>query len=158
MNKAIFLDRDGTINVDFGYVSNVEDLELLDDVVEALRLFQAAEYQIIVITNQSGVGRGYFTLEDVEVFHNELASQLEDLDVNIDDFMVCPHSPDDYCSCRKPYPTMVLQAMERHNIDPSLSFMFGDKSSDVECGTSAGVKSYLITADKNLLYWAKKLL
>ncbi len=158
MSKAIFLDRDGTINVDFGYVSNVEDLELLEDVVEALRLFQAAEYQLIVITNQSGVGRGYFTLEDVEVFNNELAAQLEDLDVYIDDFFVCPHSPDDYCACRKPYPTLVLDAIKKYGIDPSASFMFGDKSSDVECGNGAGVKSYLVTAERNLLYWAKKLL
>ena len=114
MNKAIFLDRDGTINVDFGYVYKTQELELLPGVAEALRIFQELGYLLIVITNQSGIGR-------------------------------------------KPSPFMVTEAMKKYEIDPSQSYMFGDKKSDTECGERSGVKSFRVTSEHSLLYWANQL-
>ena len=133
MNKAIFLDRDGTINVDFGYVYKTQELELLPGVAEALRIFQELGYLLIVITNQSGIGRGYFTLEDAEQFNRALAQELEKHGVILNDFYTCPHAPEEHCECRKPSPFMVTEAMKKYDIDPSQSYMFGDKKSDTEC-------------------------
>lgn len=157
MNKAIFLDRDGTINVDFGYLYKTEDLQFLPGVVEALRLFQTQGYLLIVITNQSGIGRGYYTLQDAERFNRHLADELEKEGVRITDFFVCPHAPGEACLCRKPSPYMVQEAIQQYDIDPSASYMLGDKSSDVECGERSGVQSFRVTPEHSLLYWAKQL-
>ena len=113
MNKAIFLDRDGTINVDFGYVYKTQELELLPGVAEALRIFQELGYLLIVITNQSGIGRGYFTLEDAEQFNRALAQELEKHGVILNDFYTCPHAPEEHCECRKPSPFMVTEAIKK---------------------------------------------
>lgn len=157
-NKAVFLDRDGTINIDFSYVYKVEHLKLLPGVLDAMYLFQKAGYLIIVITNQSGVGRGYYSLEDVVAFNNELRNNLQFFNVSISDFYICPHAPEEECECRKPSSFLLEKAMSDYDIDPTLSYMFGDKESDVLCGENAHVKSFLITEDHSLLYWAKKLL
>ena len=157
MNKAIFLDRDGTINVDFGYVYKTQELELLPGVAEALRIFQELGYLLIVITNQSGIGRGYFTLEDAEQFNRALAQELEKHGVILNDFYTCPHAPEEHCECRKPSPFMVTEAMKKYEIDPSQSYMFGDRKSDTECGERSGVKSFRVTSEHSLLYWAKKI-
>ena len=157
MNKAIFLDRDGTINVDFGYVYKTQELELLPGVAEALRIFQELGYLLIVITNQSGIGRGYFTLEDAEQFNRALAQELEKHGVILNDFYTCPHAPEEHCECRKPSPFMVTEAMKKYDIDPSQSYMFGDKKSDTECGERSGVKSFRVTEEHPLIYWANQL-
>lgn len=157
MNKAIFLDRDGTINVDFGYVYKPEDLEFLPGAVEALRLFQELGFLLIIITNQSGIGRGYYTLEDAEAFNRAMSLKLKEQGIFLCDFFTCPHSPEEDCNCRKPSPFMVMEAIKKHNIDPSASYMFGDKKSDVECGERSNVKSFLVTAEHPLLYWANQL-
>ena len=157
MNKAIILDRDGTINVDFGYVYKTQELELLPGVAEALRIFQELGYLLIVITNQSGIGRGYFTLEDAEQFNRALAQELEKHGVILNDFYTCPHAPEEHCECRKPSPFMVMEAMKKYDIDPSQSYMFGDKKSDTECGERSGVKSFRVTEEHPLIYWANQL-
>lgn len=157
MTKAIFLDRDGTINVDHGYVYKVEKLELLPGVLEALKIFKEAGFIFIVITNQSGIGRGYYTLEDANIFNKALAKLLMESNIEIKEFYTCPHAPNIECSCRKPSPVLINKAIESYSINPSSSYMFGDKKSDVECGENAGVKSYLITKNESLLFWAKKL-
>ncbi len=156
-NKAIFLDRDGTINVDSGYLFRPEDIVFLDGAIEALALFAAEGYKLIIITNQSGIGRGYFTEEQYEIFSKAFNSRLREQGIEITATKMCPHSPDEQCTCRKPNPTMILQAINEHNISAKDSFMIGDKLSDVECGEAAGVTSYRITSEHNLLYWAKKI-
>lgn len=158
MNKAVFLDRDGTINIDKGYVYKLEDLEFLPGACNALKAFQDAGFTLIVITNQSGVGRGYYTMKDVEKFNNYLNKKLNSLGINITDFFICPHKPEDSCNCRKPSPYLINEAIRKYNIDPQKSFMFGDKSSDVQLGENANIQSYLITEKENLAYWANKLL
>ncbi len=157
MNKAIFLDRDGTINVDHGYLRDISLLEFLPGAVEALQKLAKEGYLLIIITNQSGIGRGYFSEAEYQTFNNALVASLKAQEVDIAATFMCPHSPSDNCTCRKPYPYMVLQAIEQFEIDPSASFMFGDKPSDVECGKTAGVTSRLIEGEKDLLYWATKV-
>ncbi len=156
-SKAIFLDRDGTINVDYGYMYKPEAIEFIDGALQALKLFESAGYKLIIITNQSGIGRGYFSQEQYDVFSSAFNARLAEQGVTITATKMCPHSPDEVCNCRKPNPTMVAEAIEEHDIEASESFMFGDKCSDVECGKAAGVTSHLITEEQNLLYWAKKI-
>lgn len=158
MNKAIFLDRDGTINIDHGYLHNPDDLEFIDGVIVALRVFQSAGFKLIIITNQSGIGRNYFSVDEFYNFNNALIDALSSEGVKIEDTMMCPHAPEDNCVCRKPLPYLVELACQRYDIDKSQSFMFGDKKSDVECGERAGVESHLITSDENLLFWAERLI
>lgn len=157
MNKAIFLDRDGTINVDFGYLYKPEQLEFLPGAIEAMQIFGRLGYQLIVITNQSGIGRGYYTPADAENFNRHLSGILKEYGIEITDCYICPHAPDENCHCRKPSPYMVQQAIEKHHIVASASYMFGDKQSDVACGTQAGVESHLITPEQDLLYWAERI-
>lgn len=157
MNKAIFLDRDGTINVDFGYVYKTESLEFLPGTIEALRIFQELGYLLIIITNQSGIGRGYFTWEDADLFNQAMAQQLKEHGVILSDFLTCPHAPEEHCECRKPSPFMIIEAIRKYDISPSKSYMFGDKKSDVECGERSNVKSFLVTTEHSLLYWANQL-
>ncbi len=158
MNRAIFLDRDGTINVDHGYMHDTCLLEFLPGVVEALQKIGNEGYKLILITNQSGIGRGYFTKQQYHTFNDALIAELNKNGVEITQTFMCPHAPTDDCKCRKPYPYMILQAIDKYNIDPSRSFMFGDKHSDVECGEAAGVTSRQITADQDLLYWINEII
>ncbi len=156
-NRAIFLDRDGTINIDYGYVYKIDDLELIEGVQEALNIFYKAGYLLIVISNQSGIARGYFSKDECVNFNKVLNERVESGGAHITDFFICPHLDEDGCSCRKPSPYMIEEAIEKYNIDRELSYMFGDKDSDVEAGERAGVKSFLITEKTNLLHYAKLL-
>ena len=155
--KAIFLDRDGTLNRDFGYVYRIEQLELLPGVVEALTLFRDAGFLLIVVTNQSGVGRGFYTKEDAAVFNKALAEILEKKGIKIAEFYTCYHSPEENCICRKPSPYLIKKAIKDFNIDTQTSFLFGDKESDIQCGENVPVATFLITDDHTLLFWAEKL-
>ena len=158
MNKAVFLDRDGTINVDHGYVYKKEDLQFIDKALEAMLLLEKAGYLLIIITNQSGVGRGYFREEDVTDFNNHLILKLSENGIKITDVFVCLHTPAQNCDCRKPSPKMIMDAISKYNIDPKKSFMIGDKSSDVISGENAGVTSFLINETNDFGLIAKKIL
>jgi D-glycero-D-manno-heptose 1,7-bisphosphate phosphatase len=139
---AIFLDRDGTIMRDVDYCSNPEEVEILPGVVEALRRVKQKGFKILVITNQSGIGRGYFSDSDYRAVEAEVARQLgPDL---IDATYFCPHLPNDGCKCRKPSPEMILNAARDHDVDLGHSFFIGDKKSDMECGRNAGVRTILV--------------
>ncbi|MFR9504428.1 MAG: HAD family hydrolase [Rikenellaceae bacterium] len=158
MNKAIFLDRDGTINVDHGYMHDTSLLEFMPGVIEALQRLSKDGYLLIIITNQSGIGRGYFTAEQYKLFNDSLVERLQSKGIEITATLMCPHAPSDNCNCRKPYPYMVLKAIDEFEIDPNLSYMFGDKPSDVECGEAAGVTSRQITKEADLQYWANEII
>ena len=155
--RAIFLDRDGTLNRDFGYVYRIEQLEILPGVVDALTIFRDAGFLLIVVTNQSGVSRGYYTKRDSTVFNKALNGFLEKKGIRISGFYTCFHSPDDKCICRKPSPYLINKAVKEFNIDTQMSFLFGDKESDIECGANVPVRSFLITKEQSLLFWAEKL-
>ena len=143
--KAIFLDRDGTLILDKNYLSRVEDMEYFPDTMKALQLFQGLGYDLFIVTNQSGVGRGYFSLESVYVIHRQLQNDLREQKLSpFKDFAICPHSPDDKCECRKPSGQMIIDLMAKYNISPEHSWMIGDKLIDAEAGKNAGIKSAII--------------
>lgn len=163
MIKVIFLDRDGTIIKDKKYLSMPEEVEFINGVDIALKKFIYSGFQIIVISNQSGVGRGYYKIEDVEKTNNRVKQELSDISIPILAFYYCPHyigsSMKKYnikCDCRKPSPGLITRAAKDYNIDLNESFMIGDKESDVLTGINAGLKnSYLIDKDNDLLFYSE---
>jgi len=148
---AIFIDRDGTINEEKNYLHRIEDFEFIPGTHEAIKLLKDAGYLVIVVSNQSGIARGYFDEAAVDRLHEHIQQELKRYDTTIDGFYYCPHHPEkglgDYkvaCDCRKGAPGMLLQAAEEHNIDLEKSFMVGDKLADIEAGAKAGCKSILV--------------
>ena len=131
MNKAIFLDRDGVLNTDKGYTYRVEELQLIPELHSYLRLQQSLGYLLIVITNQSGIGRGYYSISQMQQFHRALSLSLQDRDIIITDFYYCLITSEAkwpynfVCNCRKPAPGLILKAMSDYNIDPARSVMVG---------------------------------
>lgn len=151
MNKAIFLDRDGTINVEKHYLYRIQDFEFLPGVVDAMRQLQRAGYLLIVVTNQSGIGRGYYTEEDFRKLNKWMVEYLNKQEVCISDVYYCPHLPDAAiqkyrmdCECRKPKLGMYYKAVKDHNIDLSKSYAIGDKIRDCAICKTTECKGYLI--------------
>jgi D-glycero-D-manno-heptose 1,7-bisphosphate phosphatase len=145
LKRAVFLDRDGTINEEKDYLHRVEDFEFIPGAPEAIRRLKEAGFLVIVVTNQSGVARGYYTLEEVATLHRHMQRELETVGAAVDAIYVCPHHPvegiGEYrreCDCRKGRPGMLLRAAQEHGIDLSRSYMIGDKIADVEVGEAAG--------------------
>lgn len=136
---AVFLDRDGTIMEDTDYCSHPKDVRIFPGVVDALQSLKSRGFKLIVITNQSGIGRGLFTLDQYRTVESEVLRQLGD--ALIDATYYCPDAPGQLSSCRKPAPGMVVQAAQDHKIDLSQSFLIGDKEIDVECAHNAGVRA-----------------
>jgi len=143
-NKAFFLDRDGVINVDHGYVSNVKDFEFMSGVFSVLRALAQKGYALIVVTNQSGIGRGYYTEEDFARVTEWMLKRLRDEGVELTAVCSCPHSPESNCACRKPAPGMFLKAIGEYSIDPSLSWMVGDKESDMLAAEAAEIRNRVL--------------
>lgn len=146
---AIFIDRDNTLTHDHGYTWNIADFAWIDGAVEALQLFAGAGLDIFIVTNQGGIGRGFFTAADMHAFHDHLQSELAKADVTITDIAFCPHHPlaeieslKTPCSCRKPAPGMILGLAKKWNIDLPRSVMIGDHEKDVEAGHNAGCHAY----------------
>lgn len=150
MNKAIFLDRDGTINVEKDYIYKCEDLLFEEGSVEALKTFKNLGYILIVVSNQSGIARGYFTEEDLKAFNDNMNEKLKEESVEITEFYCCPHHPDglaEYkkvCDCRKPNNKMLEDAIKKYNIDREKSYMIGDKVSDIGAGLKSKLKTVLV--------------
>ena len=138
LSPAVFLDRDGTIMEDCDYCSDPKDVRIFSGVPEALRSLRSRGFKLIVITNQSGIGRGLMTVEQYRAVEAEVLRQLDDL---IGATYSCPDVPGQRSICRKPAPGMILQAKREHGIDLSRSFFIGDKEIDVECGRNAGVRT-----------------
>lgn len=141
MRPAIFLDRDGTIIKDADYLSDAGRLEVFEFAAEALRMFKAKGYLLIVLTNQSGIARGFFDEAAMHAVHDALQTQLSGL---IDAIYFCPHGPADGCECRKPGVGMIKQAAGEFSIDLANSWIIGDKKSDVETGFNAGIATALV--------------
>jgi len=151
VNKAIFLDRDGVINFERGFTFKLEDFKILPDVFEVLKRFQAKGYLLIVISNQSGIGKNLYTQDDVEVLHKYLLNELKKNKIQLQEVYYCVHHPDSgKCLCRKPDALFVEKAIARFNIDPLKSYFIGDKERDVEAGEKCGVKGILIEANSSL--------
>ncbi|MHA1725687.1 MAG: D-glycero-alpha-D-manno-heptose-1,7-bisphosphate 7-phosphatase [Promethearchaeota archaeon] len=147
--KAIFLDRDGTLNEDKGYVHKIEDFKLLPGVIEGLKLLKN-HFIFFIVTNQSGIGRGYYTYEDFLRFNEHLVQVLKSHDIEIKKTYVCPHIPEDNCECRKPKINSLLEARKQHGIDLTHSWVIGDHPTDVLLGINAGCKTvYLLSGHGN---------
>lgn len=149
--RAVFLDRDGTINEEKHYLHRVEDFAFIPGVPQAIRRLNEAGFLVVVVTNQSGVARGYFELSDVQALHEHVARQLAAQQARIDRFFICPHHPEAgrgalrrECDCRKGAPGMLLEAAGQLHIDLQRSFMVGDKPADVEAGRRAGCTPLLV--------------
>ena len=127
MKKALFIDRDGTINVDHGYTCKASDLELYLDAVRIIKQYNRKGYLVIVTTNQSGIGRGYYSEKEYKGFNSALAKELEARDARVDAFYHCPHTPQDRCNCRKPNAGMIKRALKDYDIDLSGSIVIGDR-------------------------------
>lgn len=158
MSKVLFLDRDGVINVDHGYLYQAEQFEFIDGVFAACRAFQLAGFEIVVVTNQSGIGRGYYSEQDFHKLTEWMVNEFALQGINILDVMFCPHHPEkavapylQQCDCRKPAPGMLTQALEKHNLDPKMSIIVGDKSSDIQAGINAGLgHKFLVRTGKTV--------
>jgi D-glycero-D-manno-heptose 1,7-bisphosphate phosphatase len=151
MTKAVFLDRDGTINVEKNYLHKVQDFEFLPDAVEGMKILQDAGFLLIIVTNQSGIGRGYYTEEDFQILNDWMLGVLEENGVHITDVLYCPHLPDagiekyrKICDCRKPALGMFKQAVSKHNIDLNVSWAVGDKLRDCSICEKSDCRGILV--------------
>ena len=156
MNKTIFLDRDGTINKDYGYVHDKEKLEFLDGAIEGLKGLQELGYLLIIVTNQSGIGRKMFSIEEYDDFNNYMLSILRDNGVLITNVYMCPHIDEDNCECRKPKVKLFLDAVKEYDIDVSKSYVIGDKERDLSLCNYENIDGILITDKDNKKYICKK--
>ncbi len=144
--KVIILDRDGTVVIDRGYLDNPDGLEFLPGAAEGLRSLHSQGYRLVVITNQSGVGRGYFPIERVDEMNARLNRMVEEAGARLEAIYVCPHAPDAGCDCRKPGLGLMMLAAAELGFDPAASVVIGDKDSDIEFGRRAGAKTIRISA------------
>lgn len=148
--RAVFLDRDGTINREKEYLYRIDEFEFIPGSPEAVRLLNQAGFLVVVVSNQSGVGRGYYTEDDVELLHRHIDAQLAASGARVDAWFYCPHHPQGKgsyalaCRCRKPLPGMLVEAAARYAIDLSASVMIGDKLVDMEAGMAAGCRPILV--------------
>jgi len=142
---ALFLDRDGTIARDVHYCRRVEDFELLPTVPQAIKLLNANGFKVVVVTNQSGVARGYFTEETLAQIHKKMEEELAEHGAHVDAIYYCPHHPDDGCECRKPKTTLFHQAARELDIELGLSYVVGDLQMDIAAGKALGCKTVLVT-------------
>ncbi len=147
MYRAVFLDRDGTIARDVHYCRRVEDFEILPRVPEAIRLLNQEGYKVVVVTNQSGIARGYFSEATLSLIHRKMITTLEQGGARIDAVYFCPHHPDEGCDCRKPSPALIIRAAADIGIALDRSYMIGDDPKDVKAGRTAGCRTVLLTAD-----------
>lgn len=154
MNKAIFLDRDGTINVDKKYLHKIEDFEFLPGVLDGMKMLQNAGYLLIVITNQSGIGRGYYSEKDFEILNSWMLGELESNGIHIARVYYCPHLPNakikkyrKVCECRKPALGMYEQAVKNYDIDLSHSWTIGDKPRDCLLCEKTECRGFLVGQD-----------
>ncbi|QKJ22279.1 D-glycero-beta-D-manno-heptose 1,7-bisphosphate 7-phosphatase [Poseidonibacter lekithochrous] len=148
MKKALFLDRDGVINIEKNYLYKISDFEFLDGVFETCRYFQRLGYLIIIITNQAGIARGKYTEKDFKLLTNWMTHKFEIEKVDISKVYYCSHHPDftGECECRKPKPKMLFDAEKDFDLDLRKSILIGDKNSDIEAGINAGIiHNYLIS-------------
>lgn len=160
MKKAVFLDRDGTLNSDKGhyYIFRPEDFVLNEGVVEGLKLLQENGYLLIVITNQGGIAKGKYTPQDVEAVHNKMQDMLRQEGIELTAVYYCPHHESvAACECRKPSPYMIQQAISEYNLEAAVCYMIGDSERDIAAAKAAGVKGFKIAKNSSIVQLCKKI-
>lgn len=148
MNKALFLDRDGVINIDYGHVYKAEDFVFYDGIFDICKKYQDEGYLIFVISNQAGIAKGMYQLEDLEKLDSYMKDVFLKKEIKITNSYYCPHKSEDKCNCRKPEPGLILKAKNDYDIDLENSILIGDKMSDLEAGNKAGIKTLLFKKGK----------
>lgn len=148
-NKALFLDRDGVINIEKNYVCSIAEFEFIPEIFEIIKKYQDEGFLIFVVSNQAGIARNYYTQTDVDTLHNWMVEQFRQKGIFIKEVYYCPHHPDytGDCECRKPKPGMINKAIEKYNIDPLKSVLIGDKTSDIQAGINAHIGQNLLIHD-----------
>ena len=145
--KIIYLDRDGVINEDFGYVSKIENFKFVNGVFEACKEFLALGYELIVVTNQSGIGRNYYSEDEFLELTKYMRNEFKKEDIDILNLYYCPHNPDDNCSCRKPKTGMILQSLNDFEIDLNNSWLIGDKISEIKCAKNGNIPNRILISE-----------
>jgi D-glycero-D-manno-heptose 1,7-bisphosphate phosphatase len=149
--KTIFLDRDGVINKEVNYLHKIDSFEFIEGVFDACLYFQQLDYKIIIISNQSGIARGYYTERDLQILTQWMLGKFLDKDIKILDIFYCPHSPESLCECRKPKPGMFLEAKDKHDIDMECSWMIGDNEIDIQAANAAGIFNTILVRSGHLV-------
>jgi D-glycero-D-manno-heptose 1,7-bisphosphate phosphatase len=147
--KTIFLDRDGVVNIDTNYLYQINDFKFIDNIFDVCCYFQKLNYQIIIITNQSGIARGYFSEKDFQILTEWMIGKFTSHNIKILDIFYCPHSPGSNCDCRKPKPGMFNEAKKKYNINMEKSWMIGDSERDIEAANLAGVRNTILLKAEN---------
>ena len=142
--KTIFLDRDGVINKEANYLHKIDSFQFIDGIFDACQYFIMLDYKIIVVTNQSGISRGYYSENDYQELTQWMLAQFKERDISILEVLHCPHSPQSNCNCRKPKPGMLITAKDKYNISMSESWLIGDKESDIIAATNAGIDKTIL--------------
>ena len=142
--KVVFLDRDGVINKESGYVYKIEDFQFVEGVFSSCKKLRDKGFQLIVVTNQSGIGRGYYEKTDFKIVNQWMLQQFQEQNIDILDVFYCPHKPEDNCICRKPKAGMFEKAHQEYQIDKKSSWMIGDKESDIKAAINFGIKNTIL--------------
>ena len=142
--KTIFLDRDGVINKEVNYLNKIKNFEFIEGIFDACLYFQNLEYKIIIISNQSGIARGYFNVNDYKNLTEWMLDQFDKRSISILDIFYCPHGPKSKCNCRKPKPGMFIDAKTKYDISMTDSWMIGDSESDIQAANSAGISNTIL--------------
>lgn len=141
MQKAVFLDRDGVINIEKEYLYEIEEFEFIDGLFDCLKKLQENGFLLFIITNQSGIARGYYTCDDFKRLNSWMIDKFDEKGIKISQVEFCPHGPDDNCSCRKPKTGMIDNILKNHCVDLENSWLVGDKVSDIKCAMNANIKN-----------------
>ena len=149
--KAIFLDREGVVNKEVRFLYKLSDFEFIDGIFDACLYFQKLEYKIVIITNQSGIARGYYNENDYRKLTEWMLGQFNDNGINILDTFYCPHGPESLCECRKPKPGMFIEAKDKYNISMKDSWMIGDSESDIKAANAAGISKTILVRSGHLV-------
>ena len=142
--KTLFLDRDGVVIEYIPYLSRPEQVKIPDGAKEALKYWQDNGYKLVIVTNQSGISRGYFTYNEVITIHDRILKEYAQGGVKFEEILICPHQPSDNCQCRKPSPYLLLHYSQKQNVDLSRSYFMGDAPSDIECAINAQCQPVLL--------------
>lgn len=147
--KVIFLDRDGVINQEVGYLHKSKNFKFIDGIFEACKYFQSLGFKVIVVTNQSGIARGYYQEKDFHILTEWMLAQFYERCIDILDVFFCPHGPNSTCKCRKPKPGMLIEARDKHGINMSESWMIGDKETDIDAAGAAGISNTILVKSEH---------
>ena len=142
--KVVFLDRDGVINQEVGYLHKSKNFKFINGIFEACKYFQTLGFKVIVVTNQSGIARGYYQEKDFHILTKWMLAQFYHQDVDILDVFFCPHGPNSTCKCRKPKPGMFIKARDKYGVNMAKSWIIGDKETDIEAANAAGINNTIL--------------